>query len=106
MLSAITTENDGDSGTGASTPIVIEVAPSPEATITGSTTAPEDTLVPVNFSIVHQHGDTDEVLSSLWIKASDVEGKASPLLRQFHGDHPGRCRRRLDARSRARRRLL
>ncbi|HPC75712.1 MAG TPA: Ig-like domain-containing protein [Synergistales bacterium] len=78
-VKAITTENDGDSLTGAPTPIVIEVAPSPEATITGSTTAPEDTLVPVNFSIVHQHGDTDEVLSSLWIKASDVEGKGFTL---------------------------
>ncbi len=78
-VKAITTENDGESLTGAPTPIVIEVAPSPEATITGSTTAPEDTLVPVNFSIVHQHGDTDEVLSSLWIKASDVEGKGFTL---------------------------
>ena len=78
-VKAITTENDGDSLTGASTPIEIKVTPSPEATIAGSTTASEDTLVQVNFSIVHQYGDTDEELSSVWIKVDDVEGKGFTL---------------------------
>ena len=40
-----------------------------------STTADEDTLVNLNFNIIHQNGDTDETLTSVWIKADDIEGK-------------------------------
>ncbi|MDY0284023.1 MAG: hypothetical protein RBQ82_05880 [Synergistaceae bacterium] len=40
-----------------------------------STITNEDTLVNVGFSIIHQNEDTDETLTSVWIKQSDVEGK-------------------------------
>src|SRR5690606_32572688 len=72
---AVTTENDGNSLTGSAIPIAITVAPSPEATIVSSTTTNEDTLVRLNFDIIHQNGDNDETLTSVWIKADDVEGK-------------------------------
>lgn len=74
-LRAITTENDGDSLTGALKPVTIEVTPSPESTIVSSTTTHEDTPARLNFNIVHHNDDNDETLTSVWIKASDVEGK-------------------------------
>ncbi|MGI6442377.1 MAG: hypothetical protein ACOXZX_00865 [Synergistaceae bacterium] len=74
-LRAITTENDGDSLTGALKPVTIEVTPSPESTIVSSTTTHEDTLAHLNFNIVHHNDDNDETLTSVWIKVSDVEGK-------------------------------
>ncbi len=72
---AVTTENDGNSLTGAWIPVSVTVSPSPEATMTTSTTIDEDTLSHLSFSIRHQNGDTDETLSSVWIKAADVDGK-------------------------------
>jgi len=69
----ITTEDDGDSRTGALIPVSVTVTPSPEALMVTSTTINEDTLGRVNFNIIHQNGDTDEFISSVWIKAEDVE---------------------------------
>ncbi|MEA4872796.1 MAG: VCBS domain-containing protein, partial [Synergistaceae bacterium] len=71
----VTTENDGNSLTGSAIPITITVDPSTEAIMSTSTTANEDTLVNLNFNVIHQNGDTDETLTSVWIKADDVEGK-------------------------------
>ncbi len=71
----VTTENDGNSLTGAPIPVSVTVTPSPEAAMTLATVANEDTLARLNFTIQHQNGDTDETLSSVWIKAVDVDGK-------------------------------
>ncbi|MFA5622011.1 MAG: VCBS domain-containing protein [Thermovirgaceae bacterium] len=75
----VTTEDDGHSHTWNPIDITVTVTPSPEATMALSTTTFEDTLAKVDLGIRHQHGDTDEELSSVWIKVSDVEGKGFTL---------------------------
>uniref|UniRef100_UPI00273E4058 VCBS domain-containing protein n=1 Tax=Roseovarius sp. MMSF_3281 TaxID=3046694 RepID=UPI00273E4058 len=70
----VTTENDGDSRTGAATEVSFTVTPSPEATVTTGAEIVEDVLQPINLGIVHQNGDTDEVLDGVRIKVSDAEG--------------------------------
>ena len=69
----VTTENDGDSLTGDTLDLSVEVIPSPEAILATGTTVGEDTLGQVDFSIVQQNGETDETLSSVWISQEDVE---------------------------------
>ncbi|MEE9905990.1 MAG: cadherin-like domain-containing protein [Chlorobium sp.] len=75
----VTTENDGDTWTGPVLSITKTVTPSPEATIVTSTSFNEDQFVRVDFDIEYQNGDTDEVLESVWIKASDVDSKSFTL---------------------------
>ncbi|WP_201024667.1 Ig-like domain-containing protein, partial [Chlorobium limicola] len=75
----VTTENDGDTWTGPVLSITKTVTPSPEATIATSTSFNEDQFVRVDFDIEYQNGDTDEVLESVWIKASDVDSKSFTL---------------------------
>ncbi len=75
----ITTEDDGDSWTGALIPVSVTVTPSPEALMVTSTTINEDTLGRVNFDIIHQNGDTDEFISSVWLWANHVEGQEFTL---------------------------
>ncbi|ACF45829.1 outer membrane adhesin like protein [Prosthecochloris aestuarii DSM 271] len=72
-LVPVTTEREGDSQTQAVIPLSVEITPSPEATITTSTTIPEDALQQVDFSIQYQNGDTDETVTSVWIEAADVD---------------------------------
>lgn len=72
---AITTENDGNSLTGNWTTVPVQVTPSPEATINVTTTASEDTLTRVDFALQSQNGDSNETLSSVWIKAAELVGK-------------------------------
>ncbi|QRF69131.1 hypothetical protein [Ponticoccus alexandrii] len=69
----VTTEDDGDSRTGAPTVVSFTVTPSPEATITTQAEVVEDVLQPIDLGIVHQNGDTDEVLDGLRISVSDAE---------------------------------
>ncbi|MEN9063227.1 hypothetical protein [Ponticoccus litoralis] len=69
----VTTENDGDSRTGSPTPIRFVVSPSPEATITTQTEIVEDVRQPLDLGIVHQNGDTDEMISGLRINIDHVE---------------------------------
>jgi hypothetical protein len=76
---AVSTENDGNSLSGAIVPVTIVVAPSPEATLPAQTTALEDTLTQVNFAIQTQNGDNNETLNSLWINAADLAGKPFTL---------------------------
>ena len=71
---AITTEREGDSHTEDPIDLSVEITPSPEAEINSSATIPEDATVQVDFSIQHRNGDTDETLTSVWIKAADVDG--------------------------------
>ncbi|MGE4409963.1 MAG: beta strand repeat-containing protein [Sphingobium sp.] len=71
-VSAVSTENDGSSLTGAPVSVGFAVTPSPEATVTQSATLVEDQITSLGFSILHQNGDTDEVLSTVWIKVSDA----------------------------------
>uniref|UniRef100_UPI0005C8007C Ig-like domain-containing protein n=1 Tax=Thiomicrospira microaerophila TaxID=406020 RepID=UPI0005C8007C len=73
---AITTEDDGDSLTGPDTPILFRVTPSPEATITQSSSLTEDSLGKVDFDIQHQNGDTDETLNSVWLNQADIDAMA------------------------------
>ncbi len=73
-LVPVTTEREGDSQTQAVIPLSVEITPSPEATITTSTTIPEDALQQVDFSIQYQNGDTNETVTSVWIEAADVDG--------------------------------
>nr|WP_309501913.1 VCBS domain-containing protein [uncultured Roseovarius sp.] len=71
----VTTENDGDSNTAdTATTVSFIVTPSPEATVTTAAEIVEDELQPINLGIVHQNGDTDEVLEDVRIRVSDTEG--------------------------------
>ncbi len=74
-LKYITTEDAGDSKTHYTDTVKIFVSPSAEATIGTATTASEDVLTKVDFSIAHQNGDTNETLEEVRIKVDDVEGK-------------------------------
>ncbi|MGV0908496.1 Ig-like domain-containing protein [Martelella sp. FOR1707] len=73
-VAPVTTENDGDSQTGDPVDISFTVTPSPEATVTTSTTLTEDVLQPINLGIAHQDGDTDETLEAVRIAVDDAEG--------------------------------
>ncbi|WP_417588863.1 VCBS domain-containing protein [Pararhodobacter oceanensis] len=70
----VTTENDGDSRTGAETDVSFTVTPSPEATINTEAQIVEDSLQAIDLDIVHQNGDTDELLEDVRIRVSDTEG--------------------------------
>ena len=71
----VSTENDGDSTMGVPTGVSFSVAPSVEATATTSATLVEDEITSLNFGVVHQNGDNDETLVTVWIaqaQASDA----------------------------------
>ena len=85
---AITTENDGNSLTGNWTTVPVQVTPSPEATINVTTTASEDTLTRVDFALQSQNGDSNETLSSVWIKAAELVGKPFTLYLDSAGATP------------------
>lgn len=71
---AITTENDGDTESSVSVPLSFTVIPTPEATINTTTeNLLEDQIKKVDFSLIQQNKDSDEYISSIWIKASDVD---------------------------------
>ncbi|QDY69418.1 VCBS domain-containing protein [Qingshengfaniella alkalisoli] len=72
-VTPVTTENDGSSLTGTSEEVSFSVTPSPEAALTSSATLTEDTIQPLGVGIVHQNGDTDEVLSGLRISVDDAD---------------------------------
>ncbi|WP_417618719.1 hypothetical protein [Oceanisphaera sp.] len=72
QVAAVTTENDGDSKTGAEQDVSFTVTPSAEATVTTSATLVEDEVTSLGFKIVHQKGDTDETLGNVWVKVADA----------------------------------
>ncbi|MFX9769664.1 hypothetical protein ABTP96_19010, partial [Acinetobacter baumannii] len=59
-VAGVSTENDGDSKTGALTDVNFTVTPSAEAEATTSATLVEDEITTLNFGIVHVNGDNDE----------------------------------------------
>ena len=73
-VGGVTTENDGDSLTGALTDVNFTVAPSPEATITTSATLVEDAVTPLNLEILLQNGDGDEALGQIYIAQNYAAG--------------------------------
>ncbi|MDD2653025.1 MAG: VCBS domain-containing protein, partial [Sulfurimonas sp.] len=75
----IVTENDGDFSTGTQIPISVTVSPSPEATMSLATTINEDTLTQVDFSVIHQNGDTNETLTEVYILKSSLDGQEFTL---------------------------
>ena len=75
----VTSENDGNSWTGVAIPLSITISPTPEATIVDHTAFNEDQFVRVNFDLQQQNGDTNETLTSVWIKAADVDAKVFTL---------------------------
>jgi large repetitive protein len=83
-LIPITTENDGNSLTGAPIALSTTITPSPEATLNTSTTLNEDTLAQVSFALQPQNGDGDETLASVWITAADVD--ANPNFTLYFGN--------------------
>jgi T1SS-143 domain-containing protein len=72
-ITPVTTENDGNSRTGTPQAVEVNVTPSAEAGVTASATLDEDALTPLGLSIVHQNGDTDETLTTVWIALEDAE---------------------------------
>ncbi|MEZ5742539.1 MAG: VCBS domain-containing protein, partial [Sphingomonadaceae bacterium] len=70
QFAGVATENDGDSLTAAPVDASFTVTPSPEATITDSTTLIEDQITLLNFAIVHQNGDADETLGEIYVPVS------------------------------------
>ncbi|TGD65744.1 hypothetical protein EYC08_07675 [Tabrizicola sp. WMC-M-20] len=79
----VTTENDGNSLTGASQPVSFSVTPSPEATVAITTVVVEDVLTSLGFAIVHQGDggalDTDETVAAVRIAVSDTMTPAYSL---------------------------
>ncbi|NWO04276.1 MAG: tandem-95 repeat protein [Alteromonadaceae bacterium] len=71
-LAAITTENDGDSLTDERN-VQIRITPSPEATMSLSTTTDEDVPAKLDFSAQQQNGEAGETISEVWISKSDLD---------------------------------
>ncbi len=71
-VAGVTTENDGDSATGADVPLSFKVNPSPEATVMTDIEIVEDVPTPLNLAIVHQNGDTDETISAVRIAVDEA----------------------------------
>jgi T1SS-143 domain-containing protein len=78
-VTPVTTEDDGNSLTGSPQIVDISVAPSPEAGVTTAATINEDALTPLGLAIVHQNGDTDETLTTVWVAVDDAETAAFTL---------------------------
>ena len=78
-IRAVSTENDGNSLTGPTLPVRIEVAPSPEALVAAQTTVLEDARSPVNFALQLPLADGNETLHSVWISEADLAGKPFSL---------------------------
>ena len=78
-IRAVSTENDGNSLTGPTLPVRIEVAPSPEALISAQTTVFEDARTPVSFALQLPLADGNETLHSVWISEADLAGKPFAL---------------------------
>ncbi|WP_103334315.1 VCBS domain-containing protein [Pseudotabrizicola formosa] len=79
----VTTENDGNSLTGAAQPVSFSVTPSPEATVAITTVVVEDVLTSLGFGIVHQGNggalDTDETVAAVRISVSDTVAEGYSL---------------------------
>ena len=74
QISAVSTENDGDTYQSRWQEVKLEVAPTPEATIVTSTALVEDgPLTRVDFTLQPQNGDTNETLAGVRISASSLE---------------------------------
>ncbi|MCD8162558.1 MAG: hypothetical protein LUE09_03735 [Synergistaceae bacterium] len=69
-----TTEDDGLSKTWDPQQAEIQVTPSPESAIKDSAVINEDERTTLNFEIDYKGGDTDETLSAVYIKATDIDG--------------------------------
>ncbi|RXZ65503.1 Ig-like domain-containing protein [Pelagerythrobacter rhizovicinus] len=72
-VTPVTTENDGDSRTGSPQTVEITVTPSAEAGVTTSAVLTEDVVTPLGLGIVHQNGDADETLTTVWISVDDAD---------------------------------
>ena len=73
-VAGVSTENDGDSKTGALTDVNFTVTPSAEAEATTRATLVEDEITTLNFGIVHVNGDNDETLGHVWIAQNQAAG--------------------------------
>ncbi|MFD1007728.1 immunoglobulin-like domain-containing protein [Oceanisphaera ostreae] len=78
QVAGVTTETGvagGDSKTMSSTDVTFVVTPSPEAITTTSAVLVEDEndITSLNFDIVHQNGDTDETLGSVFVEKSQLD---------------------------------
>ncbi|WP_228157034.1 DUF5801 repeats-in-toxin domain-containing protein [Acinetobacter baumannii] len=73
-VAGVSTENDGDSKTGALTDVNFTVTPSAEAEATTSATLVEDEITTLYFGIVHVNGDNDETLGHVWIAQDQATG--------------------------------
>ncbi|MDH1365191.1 DUF5801 domain-containing protein [Acinetobacter johnsonii] len=73
-VAGVSTENDGDSKTGALTDVNFTVTPSAEAEATTSATLVEDEITTLYFGIVHVNGDNDETLGHVWIAKNQAAG--------------------------------
>ena len=79
QVRAVSTENDGNSLTGPTQEVSIQVAPSPEAALVSQTTLAEDTRTQLDFSIQAPNVDSNETVQSVWINAADVNGQPFQL---------------------------
>lgn len=78
-VAAITTEDDGDSRTGEPRHWDVTISPAPESLMQSRSTIAEDTPGRVDFSIAGNQGDTNEVLSAVWISVADTTGNGFTL---------------------------
>jgi hypothetical protein len=76
---AVSTENDGNSLSGAPLPFSVQVAPSPEAVMVAQTTVLEDVRTPANFALQLPLADGNETVHSVWINQADLTGKPFSL---------------------------
>lgn len=65
---------EGTADNGGLKTAEITVTPTPEAGMNLSASGYEETKVLLNFNVDHKHGDTDEYISQVWIRADGEEG--------------------------------
>ena len=82
--------SDSNSTYSDKTDVTITVTPTPEATVHSEATAPEDILQQLSFAIQHKNGDNDETLTSIYIKASEVDAGSGKNFSIFYSEDGGK----------------
>ncbi|MFW8566924.1 retention module-containing protein [Orrella sp. 11846] len=73
-ITAVTTENDGDSKTGSSFEFNAVIMPTPESSVVTTSTVQEDQYGQINFKIANNHGDENESLTAVYIRVDQASG--------------------------------
>ena len=72
QVEPVTTEDDGNSRTGAPVAVEFTVTPAPEARVSDGATLMEDVVTTLDVRIVHRNGDEDEAIESVRIRQDEA----------------------------------